>query len=47
MQSIIRGERSEMMLAHDIAGKKEDEDYRETVQVSIKMYWCEMYGVVC
>ena len=36
-----------MMLAHDIVGKKEDEDIEETVQVTIKLYWCEIYGVVC
>ena len=32
-----------MMLAHDIAGKKEEDREREnTIH-----YWCEIYGVIC
>ena len=34
-----------MMLAHDIVSKKEED--RETVQFTIKKYWCEVYGLVC
>ena len=34
-----------MMLAHDIVGKK-DEDIERQYK-SIKLYWCEIYGVVC
>ena len=45
MQRIF-GERSEMLLAHDIyiVGKKEED--RETEQFTIKMYWCEIYVAV-
>ena len=34
-----------MMLAHDIVGKK-DEDIERRYKF-IKMYCCELYGVVC
>ena len=37
-----------MMLAHDIVGKKEDKDnIIERQYNSLKMYWCEIYVVVC